>query len=337
MDTQHRLDWVDAAKGICIILVVMFHATLHLTPTLGASGFAWFTHFFGPFRMPDFFLISGLFLSRRLSAPAAIFYDRKVLHFFYYYWLWVLITFAILTPGQAAGWLPFLSGLATALIYPEGHLWFIYCLPLCFVLARVTRGLLPLGVWIGAAAAHIFDVQGEPLLLVYLTHYFVFFYTGHVASPLIFRFARGVADHPVLALLGLGLWAGGNGWITHGSDIAVPGLSLILGVAGGMAITTIAVLLQPIALGSALATLGARSIVVYLGFFIPLKYAESLLIPLGLPADVTIALALCAGIAVPLWLYALLKRTGVGLWLFERPAWARPQIARPQPALDGAS
>ncbi|MEL6689621.1 MAG: acyltransferase family protein [Pseudomonadota bacterium] len=336
METQSRLDWVDAAKGICIILVVMFHATLHLTPTLGAGGFAWFTHFSGPFRMPDFFLISGLFLSRRLNAPAAVFYDRKVLHFFYFYWLWVLVTFAILTPGLAAGWLPFLSGLATALVYPEGHLWFIYCLPICFVIARVTRTLPALLVWI-AAAAHVFDVPGEPLLLVYLTHYFVFFYTGHIAAPVIFKAAQAIATHPLLSVVALAVWALANGWITHGSDVAFPGLSLILGIAGGMAITTVAVLAQRVALGAALAKLGARSIVVYLGFFIPLKFAEAFLLPLGLPADVTIALAMMAGIAVPLWLHVVLKRTGVGLWLFERPCWARPRGQGGQPVLSGAS
>lgn len=84
MEHKSRLDWVDGAKGICILLVVMFHATLHLTPLLGSGGFAWFTHFSGPFRMPDFFLISGLLLSRRLNASDRVFYDREVAHFFYF-------------------------------------------------------------------------------------------------------------------------------------------------------------------------------------------------------------------------------------------------------------
>ncbi|MEM1232727.1 MAG: acyltransferase family protein [Pseudomonadota bacterium] len=310
-----RLDWVDGAKGICILLVVMFHATLHLTPVLGVGAFAEITHFSGPFRMPDFFLISGLFLSRRLHAPDRIFYDRKVLHFFYFYWLWVVITFVALHADMGA--------LARALLYPAGHLWFIYCLPLCFVLARLTRGLPPPLVWLAAVAAHVFDVDGEPLLLVYLSYYFVFFYTGHLASSLIFRLAQESKNRPVFAVAGLLLWAALNAFFTHGPGTGFPGLSLVLGVTGGLAIAVIASLAMSGAMGRLLAWLGARSIVVYLGFFLPMKAAETVLIAQTVPADLAIGLAIAAGVGAPLLLHALLVRLRIGRWLFERPDWAR--------------
>ncbi|MEM6276652.1 MAG: acyltransferase family protein [Pseudomonadota bacterium] len=315
-----RLDWVDGAKGICILLVVMFHATGHLTPVLGAGAFAEITHFSGPFRMPDFFLISGLFLARRLHAPDRVFYDRKVLHFFYFYWLWVAITFVALQADMAA--------LARALIYPTGHLWFIYCLPLCFVLARLMRGLPPALVWLAAAAAHVFDVDGEPLLIVYLSHYFVFFYTGHVASSLFFRLAGETKDRPVLAVAGLLVWAGLNAFFTHGPGTGFPGLSLVLGVAGGLAITVIASLAMSGAIGRSLAWLGERSIVVYLGFFLPMKAVETVLVAQSFPVDLAIGLAISAGVGVPLLLHALLARARFGRWLFARPDWARLRSAK---------
>ena len=59
-----RVDWVDYAKGICIVMVVMMHSVLGVEAAAGESGFMHAVVMFAkPFRMPDFFLISGLFLS----------------------------------------------------------------------------------------------------------------------------------------------------------------------------------------------------------------------------------------------------------------------------------
>src|SRR5215813_4200177 len=58
-----RVDWVDYAKGICIVMVVMMHSVLGVELAAGESGFMHaLVTFAKPFRMPDFFLISGLFL-----------------------------------------------------------------------------------------------------------------------------------------------------------------------------------------------------------------------------------------------------------------------------------
>lgn len=321
---QSRVEWVDASKGICILLVVMFHATIHLTPVVGAGGvFDTVTRFSAPFRMPDFFLISGLFLARRIHAPIRQFLDRKVLHYAYFYWLWVLITFAVLTPRLSSGVDAFLGQLGWAMIYPNGPLWFIYCLPICFLIARATAFLPPVVVWLAAAGFHVFDIAGEPLIAVYLSHYFVFFYTGYLAAPAIFALAARAAARPWLALAGLAAWAGLNGAVVFALEIGFPGLSLVMGVAGGCAVATIAALLAKSAPGQALSWLGARSIVVYLGFFIPLRFAKAVLLSIaGLPVDVVIGLAITAGVTMPLLLHLLIARTGAGRWLFERPGWA---------------
>ena len=55
--------------------------------------------------MPDFFLISGLFLAARIDRPWRAYLDTKVVHFAYFYVLWVNIQFAMKAPGmvQRAG------------------------------------------------------------------------------------------------------------------------------------------------------------------------------------------------------------------------------------------
>src|SRR6201995_383606 len=88
-----RVAWVDYAKGLCIILVVMFHTVGHYQEAVGATGWMQaIIDFSKPFRMPDFFMISGLFLSRTIDAPLTKYLDKKVVHFLYFYLLWLGIT-----------------------------------------------------------------------------------------------------------------------------------------------------------------------------------------------------------------------------------------------------
>ena len=121
-----RVDWVDYAKGFCIIMVVMMHSTLGVEQAAGQEGWMHTAVAFArPFRMPDFFLISGLFLARVIDRDWRDYLDRKVVHFAYFYVLWVTIQFAFKAPGiaSAMGWKA--AGLAylEAYIEPFGTLW----------------------------------------------------------------------------------------------------------------------------------------------------------------------------------------------------------------------
>ena len=81
-----RVDWVDYAKGFCIVMVVMMHSTLGVEAAAGREG--WMhavVEFAKPFRMPDFFLISGLFLARVVDRDWRDYLDKKVVHFAYFY------------------------------------------------------------------------------------------------------------------------------------------------------------------------------------------------------------------------------------------------------------
>ena len=98
-----RVDWVDYAKGICILLVVMFHTVNHYEAAVGDEGWMrWIVDFSKPFRMPDFFLIAGLFLSRTIDRDWRSYLDKKVVHFAYFYVLWLAIQFFFKAPGMVA-------------------------------------------------------------------------------------------------------------------------------------------------------------------------------------------------------------------------------------------
>ena len=94
-----RVAWVDYAKGFCIVFVVMMHSTLGVGNALGADGWLHAVVAFArPFRMPDFFLISGLFLAHVIDRDWRTYLDRKVMHFAYFYLLWTAIQFAFKAP-----------------------------------------------------------------------------------------------------------------------------------------------------------------------------------------------------------------------------------------------
>src|SRR5215217_6396132 len=103
---EGRVPWVDTAKGLCIILVVMMHATLGVGEAMGGEGFMHqVVAFARPFRMPDFFLVSGLFLARVIDRDWKAYADRRVVHFLYFYLLWLVIQSA-LKYGQVSGGTP---------------------------------------------------------------------------------------------------------------------------------------------------------------------------------------------------------------------------------------
>jgi uncharacterized membrane protein YcfT len=103
MKTSERIDWVDYAKGISIILVVMMHSTLSSEEALGVAG--WLhgvVEFARPFRIPAFFLIAGLFVARTIDQDWRTFLDRKILYFAYFYVLWLTIQFMFRGPVYVA-------------------------------------------------------------------------------------------------------------------------------------------------------------------------------------------------------------------------------------------
>ena len=208
-DTE-RVDWVDIAKGLCIILVVMVHATLGVEIAAGEQGFmhqvvAWAR----PFRMPDFFLISGLFLSLTIDKPWRRYLDRKVVHFAYFYVLWLTIQFAFKAPGIALerGATAPLVDYLLAFVQPFGTLWFIYVLPVFFLFTRLVRSLPVWFVFVWAALLEALPVHTGSVIFDEFAARYVYFFAGYAFAPQIFALAGAVRRNAGAALAGLAVWA----------------------------------------------------------------------------------------------------------------------------------
>jgi uncharacterized membrane protein YcfT len=325
---DERVDWVDVAKGFCICMVVMMHSTLGVEKAADATGWmGYVVEFARPFRMPDFFLIAGLFLSHRINAPWRLFLDRKVIHFAYFYVLWLTIQFAFKAPGFAAeeGWAGVVRDYLMAFIEPWGTLWFIYHLALFLTVSKLLKSVPWPLVWIGGAALEIAHINTGSVLVDEFCSRFIYFYTGYVFAQFVFRFAAKVGSDRRIGMAGLALWAVIHGAIVFNGYGDWPFVSLALGLAGAMAVVTAAVLFVATPAVRPLRWLGEQSIVVYLAFFLPMAVSRTLLLKTGVITDIgtiSVLVTLC-GILAPVLFYALVKRTGWGLFLFERPAWAR--------------
>jgi uncharacterized membrane protein YcfT len=335
-----RIDWVDYAKGICIVMVVMMHSVLGVELAAGTNGFMHLLVAFAkPFRMPDFFLISGLFLPLVIDRDWRTYVDRKVVHFAYFYVLWVTIQFGFKAPGFAAeaGWAHAGYLYLESFVEPFGTLWFIYLLPIFFVVTKATRRMPPLLIW-GIAAlletAHI--VTGWTAIDEFCAR-FIYFYSGYLFAGYVFAMSDRARAHPRLALAALAIWAVIDGGLVMAGCSEWPLISLLLGLAGACAIVTLATLLARVHWLTFLRFCGEHSIVIYLAFFLPMAATRTLLLRAGPFHDVgTIGLIVTiAGVAGALLIWRIALKAGA-TFLFERPAafWIAPK--RPQQTLQPA-
>jgi uncharacterized membrane protein YcfT len=322
-----RVDWVDYAKGFCIIMVVMMHSTLGVEAAVGRESWMhWAVAFAKPFRMPDFFLISGLFLARVIDRDWRTYLDRKVVHFVYFYILWVTIQFAFKAPG-----LMFTHGLfgiaklyAEAFIEPFGTLWFIYLLPIFFVVTKLTRGMPVIVIGLIGAALEIAQIHTGWTVIDEFASRFVYFYIGYVLATQIFQVAAAAQARPWIAAGMLAVWALVNGaFVQMGLD-GKPFLSLGLGLVGAAAVVMISALMAKSDLFAALRYLGKNSIVVYLAFFLGMAASRAVLVKTGIMPDLgTVALLVTAcGIAGAVGLFWAVRNTPLR-FLFARPDWAK--------------
>lgn len=326
--SAQRVDWVDTAKGICIIFVVMMHSVLGVEAAAGESG--WMhavVAFAAPFRMPDFFLISGLFLANVITRDWKLYLDRKVVHFAYFYVLWMTIQFAVKAPVfvDETGPLGTIEFYLVSFVQPFGTLWFIYMLPIFFVVCKLAhdRGvpwqlMLALGALLQMSPIHT-----GWLLVDEFAARFVYFYAGYIFAPQIFRLAGWARERIGVSLICLLVWALVNGGLVHAGLAAAPGIALALGAAGAGAIILTSALIVEAGRFDFLRHFGENSIVIYLAFFFPMAVTRVILLKLGLLDVGTVSLIVTiVASASPMILFWLIRRTDLGWFLFRRPEWA---------------
>ena len=337
-----RLLWADVAKGVCILLVVLWHviAKQYLAVPwkvgFGIQG-AWghLGEAFLPLRMPLFFSVSGMLALGALNRPWGRLLRFKTARFEYLYLVWLAIHTAVFafTPGFETRRAHDPVGFLAQLSVTPSNLWYLYALALYFPLAKATRRL-PAAAVLGPAlllsAVASADWIPTPGDRGGLLQNVFFFLLGARFGPDLARLAE-TSGRRRTALLGAGfvlayvvtLVLGGQQWFGVWPVLSV--LAMLAGVSGA------AVLARRPCLARPLAGLGRRTLPIYvlhlpllallhtvsrhrLASAAPLHPVLAVLDPLLVTA---LLVAACLG------LHHGLQRAGAR-WLFELPGPGAP-------------
>lgn len=167
MVATSRIDWIDTAKALAIVLVVLYHvgnaAASYLLPpdaqALNSAIWGRLNTILLPVRMPLFFFASGLLAASAVQRPWRDVVRPRVADL-----LWPFVIWSVLfAPAYAVGYLgqDVVSGsLVTLESIPAGGnaYWYLSALVVFFVVAKVLRRFAPAvlvgaGVlWIGASS-----------------------------------------------------------------------------------------------------------------------------------------------------------------------------------------
>ncbi len=150
-----RDPWLDVARGMTILLVVLLHADLMLeavgdrAPWLHLLALALF-----PLRMPLFFLAAGILAAGMLARPAGRVLTDRVGHYLWVWAVWTALGYGVVNALLAPALnLPNIGGLFEARTDPVAHLltssswaWFLYALALFFAASLALRRLPPAAI-----------------------------------------------------------------------------------------------------------------------------------------------------------------------------------------------
>jgi uncharacterized membrane protein YcfT len=340
-----RVAWVDAAKGMSILLVVLHHAVIFLqvpgwVPAPAAAG----NEALASLRMPLFFLASGLFVAGPLAAPWRTLLHKRVAFFLYLYLLWTLIRFTffatLVPPGVDPNDSANPVALAWALLLPGPSMWFLYALALFSVLAKLVRRVpaVPVLVVSGALSALAgAGILGLDSRWEYMARFLFFFLLGWLARPFIERLARTTTLLRVVAAAVVCVLCAAGAVVL---DLrAVPGVAFALNCVAVVFGILFTGWITRYRISRPLVSLGQQTLPVYLIHMLwlaaivtglrqlPLSTLPAAVYPL--PVVLTVAL-----VALSLLTHRLLVKAGAR-WLFALPSRLayRPQTPR-QPAAE---
>ncbi|WP_339950241.1 acyltransferase family protein [uncultured Albimonas sp.] len=316
-----RESWLDAARGIGILLVVLGHALRGLEDSpvaLDPGLFATLDAAIYLFHMPLFFVLAGITFPRSAQRrPATAFLRTRLTRLLLpmLLWTYVFLAFRALA-GSAANHPAGLEDLLRWPLPPYQHLWFLWALFLIQMAAFAGfAGSRRLG-WILLA---VLSVAGPAALALYLVPHAVIKSVEPALSHLPFFAVGALIGVPLL----VGRWRPWLGWAglaAFGASLALADLSPAPGDRPAFLLSLAAAVgLIAMVRGSALGrtrwavTLGRNSLFIYLAHTLFSSATRIALLAVGIE-DVAlhVTLGVAAGVAGPLLAAPLLRRTRIG-------------------------
>lgn len=328
-----REAWIDVAKGLAIILVVLFHSVMYLGGAGVTGPLTTLNPLLDTFRMPLFFFMSGILAARAVQLSFVGLFRKRMLLLLYLYLAWVTLHTLVLLLSPPIG--PTATNaapleLVTLFVRPDSNLWFIYALPLFFTVAWLVRRLPP--VMPVALAAGLSAAFGSGLLHTdtpwdKMGRYLVFFLAALWLGPVVRRMVPRVRWWHVLPVLAG--YAGLTVLVVRLDLLRVPFVLLATSALAVLVGILAAVALAGSGVSGWLRYLGARTLPIYLVHTFPMIVVAAVLVrippDLGPLAGTVLALLLAgAAIVLALVLYRL-ARPIPGIFTVPVAAWGPPE------------
>ncbi|MCP2264521.1 acyltransferase family protein [Promicromonospora thailandica] len=325
-----RLAWPDAARGLAIGLVVLYHATNWTWQTGYEVGvLREINETLRSLRMPLFFTVAGMFAGKWVAAPWSRLARGKLLFFAWVFVLWEPISLVVrLLTGYYqvadADWGTLGHDLAWSLLVPRSELWFLWTLAVFFVIARVLRRVPVVAQLLLAAAVGAWALAGwEPESIAWrgTAQFALFFLAGLHLRPLLERFAARITWY--WAAAAVAVWLAIQVVVRQTGVADVPGFYLLANVAGVPAGVAVSVLLSRVPGALGLRWLGARTLPVFVTHtsvvlaLLSVLWRNAIWIPAPQSQWLPVALW-AAAVGVGLLLGELAPRLGAR-WLFAPP------------------
>ncbi|MBO3115225.1 acyltransferase [Winogradskyella sp. DF17] len=136
MANTRKIEWIDRAKGLGIILVVLGHVIrgLNNAELFNGAIFINTDYIIYTFHMPLFFFLSGIFFLKSLQKRGLrVFLKDKFSLLFYLYMLWSVIQFIVqLSLDRYTNGNTNIADILDVFVLPKGQMWFLYVLLLIF-------------------------------------------------------------------------------------------------------------------------------------------------------------------------------------------------------------
>ncbi len=331
--------WLDAAKGIGIVLVVFGHSADGLFSAgqlarSGAIGTAFFLIY--TFHMPLFFFLSGLTIPKSLGRGSTPFLKDKLATIAYPYLIWSLIQGTIQL--QVASHLNHgmtIWSLVAIPWSPIGHFWFLYALMVCHLvsalLARrpgVALAVIPLGFIVNSISPSIFGSI--------IAYHLPFYIAGWLLSSQVMNWNTGIGREALRLIAWLAAaFAVSAAIAAYSLDFQVyyAWVTIPAAVAGTLLVIAVSKTFD-LKSSSLIVVLGRCSLAIYVMHIMVVGGTRIILTKSGLVSDPVVVLAVSTvfGLTAPLIALQLLERFGlaeaVGLGRIHQGAKdAKPSLA----------
>lgn len=328
MTQAPRVAWMDAGRGLAIILVVLLHSEEWLAQ-IGWGSWFWSmaNQLLAGMRMPLFFAISGMLGAGWADRSWRDLLTRKVAFLAWVYLAWQPVDLAAsalsyqFTHGQQP-WHHWPLVFLARVVFPGSTLWFLWALAVFFVLAKVLHGRsISAQIFGSALVAYVVTCDLFPVINVGwngVAQYAVFFLVGKLLRDRLERLANYVDGAPTVALA---IWFS---WLAVAAVVIVahlqvlPGAGFVVRILGLAAGITAAVALAQTGM---VCWIGQRTLPVYVAHKAMIIVLVWLLSLVGTPAVVWVWAPPLLAAQVIAWAIAL---HGVRhlWWLYAPPGWA---------------